>query len=309
MNLLAFNNNYNDIVDVNKTLWKTASNDVKDRDENLGLNLYDLVARNLDHALGRFMNVDPRAEEYNFQSPYAFANNNPVLFVDINGEGVDWLPKVNEDGSVSYIAEGGDSAETLQKQYNLKDGEAEAIIGNQEVVAGETVLSGEKVQSVTGNEVLKLDLSSDLATSQRRFDQFLFGRDYSTTEGRDKFYPTKYYSATSAQNIKGLANMTVDGESFKIRYTIPLNNGGTWTKANRKFRISNEPSIENVPGSGRTRYFNVTDKLNFLQYNDAGKPYGMNVGIFFNVHRSNSSKARRRFSKKFPVVNSIPLKQ
>ena len=69
--------------------WKYNGKELQDE---LDLNWYDLGARNLDHALGRFMNVDPRSEQYNFQSPYAFANNNPVFFIDINGEGVDdWI--------------------------------------------------------------------------------------------------------------------------------------------------------------------------------------------------------------------------
>jgi RHS repeat-associated protein len=77
----GYNNNINGV----EHKWKYNSKELQDE---LGLNWYDLGARNLDHALGRFMNIDPRAEEYNFQSPYAFANNNPILFIDINGEGV-----------------------------------------------------------------------------------------------------------------------------------------------------------------------------------------------------------------------------
>lgn len=47
------------------------------------------------------MNVDPRSEQYSFQSSYAFANNNPVLFIDINGEGVDdWVERKN--GSIYW---------------------------------------------------------------------------------------------------------------------------------------------------------------------------------------------------------------
>lgn len=61
----------------------------KELQDELGLNLYDLGARNYDATLGKFMNIDPKAEQYSFQSTYAFANNNPILFVDINGEGVD----------------------------------------------------------------------------------------------------------------------------------------------------------------------------------------------------------------------------
>ena len=61
----------------------------KELQDELDLNWYDLGARNYDHSLGRFMNIDPKAEQYSFQSTYAFANNNSIYYVDINGEGVD----------------------------------------------------------------------------------------------------------------------------------------------------------------------------------------------------------------------------
>ena len=72
------------------------------QNEDFGTCYTDFGARQYSPALRRWMTPDPLSEKYYGVSPYAFCNNNPVNFVDPDGEAIDLIVDVISIGCGIY---------------------------------------------------------------------------------------------------------------------------------------------------------------------------------------------------------------
>ncbi|MCC8185988.1 MAG: hypothetical protein LIP08_00355 [Bacteroides sp.] len=59
---------------------------MKELDDTQDMNTYDFSARFLHSSLNRFTTMDPLAEKYYEWTPYAYGANNPLRYMDLNGD-------------------------------------------------------------------------------------------------------------------------------------------------------------------------------------------------------------------------------
>lgn len=91
-------------------------------------NSYDFGSRMYQSRLGRFTSLDPRMSEFAFQSPYAYAMNNPIRFIDVDGEGPGDPPfystagKLNTGGIIIESADAKDILHNFKGPYMRKAG-------------------------------------------------------------------------------------------------------------------------------------------------------------------------------------------
>ena len=93
------------------------------------LDLYDYGARMYDPALGRFHTQDRFAEKYESITPYQYGANNPILYIDINGDSL----MIEHKGERIMYQNGNLTFAGTNKKYNgkalNKNGKLKGFVG------------------------------------------------------------------------------------------------------------------------------------------------------------------------------------
>lgn len=102
--------------------------DGKEHISDLGINLNDYGARYYDAAIARFTSIDRFAEKYSFQNGYAYAANDPIKHIDVNGDsirinGVNYTPGMSTEVQDELVSMGITAMIFLYKNSETADTE------------------------------------------------------------------------------------------------------------------------------------------------------------------------------------------
>ena len=169
----------------------------KEMQDDFGLGWYDYGARFYDAQLGRFTTLDPLAESYSFQSPFVYADNNPIRFIDylgMNADGytIDENAKINrvddtggKDHDVLYTEEAYNAARIDTKENgSLKNEYGNPEPANSVIVSKGTFDASNIVTSIDGVKGLKVDNQTD-AQAIFKFAADNFAVEYGIVTGDD----------------------------------------------------------------------------------------------------------------------------
>ncbi|MFY7669751.1 RHS repeat domain-containing protein [Tenacibaculum sp. MEBiC06402] len=267
----------------------------QEKDTETGMEAFEL--RLWDSRIGRWLTTDPYGQ---YNSPYLGMGNNPINGVDSDGGLFLWKPKLNNDGSTSYIAESGDTAQSFADQYGVTLKQAQELIGTDNIIAGETSVSGQDVFNMFGSSVLKLQRGGN-TTKQQEWDQLVYAFDHSKSRGAFAINVKDYFNHSGA--FSGRVNFEIEGVNHSLYMDIDVGRPATFDGSG-DFLLENQFYFSKLTSG--TTYKGDQANIHVRLFHPKSREYSGQDGRIF-TRRKSVNPIDYRLEQTFPLYNYIRI--
>ena len=175
--------------------------------ETHGYDVTDLGNRGVYHAINRFTSMDRFAEKYPWQSPYVHAGNNPVNFVDVNGDAIDLSGMTEEEkeeymSGITSLRQNSDLFNTIYTSLENSE-EIYFVTFGQTTINGETFVNGQfSTNSMGGGSIVFL--SGETTQGSVLSEEFFHAYQYDNRRSYDMDKMNVEFEAKVFSTIVGL---------------------------------------------------------------------------------------------------------
>ena len=252
----------------------------KDDQGEWGMTHYDYGFRIYNQALARFLSVDPLTKSYPWYTPYQFAGNMPIRFVDLDGlepslhpGSPDYFPRTSRMTSIFFEVGAGIGLSRFASVFNRSNGIARDRVGVTQFLSANNMRLKE-------SRYYGLEYTAAFGKSWDNRPTFLG----TIHEGALVYSPTgeRFKGAKTASDLKGLlkpkAGVGTSFSEFNLSLTMGLSGGFSFS------RLSND-YISSVSIT-----HNESDYLSGFGGVMAGSPMRINEFLLEPLYSENGQK-------------------